>query len=227
LSELFTIRFELDNNELKLLRRIKYGHIGSEELVSLYNEYAGNYRMRFALVQHPSFPVKTALNIIPSLFTIDLIRLVKNRRTNPFIRKRAEIEFVNKYPRYPLGEKITYMRIAPRSLLNYFIREKDKKILKEMLNNPQCTEELILKMINLEDEGKGKFELYDVLSESEWFKRRMVAEAIANDKTAPIKIILKILPYLSIKNLNKIYSSVNTHKTIKKGITEYLNNRVK
>jgi hypothetical protein len=214
------------DKELALLRRIKYGQISSEELLSLSYEYANNYRVKFALLQHPSFPVRSALNIIPTLFTIDLVRLIKNRRTNPFIRKRAEVEFVNKYPRYPLGEKITYMKIAPLSLLNRFIREKDKRILKEMLNNAQCTEELVLKMINLEDEGKGKFEFYDVLSDTEWYKRRQVAEGIANDKSAPIKIILKVLPYLSVSDLNKMFKSVDTHQTIKRGITEYLNSRV-
>lgn len=214
------------DRELEVLRKIKYGRISSDELLHLSHEYANNYRVKFALLQHPSFPIKSALNIIPTLFTIDLVRLVKNRRTNPFISKRAEVEFVNKYPRYPLGEKITYMRIAPLSLLNHFIREKDKKILKEIFKNPQCTEELILKMINLEDEGKGKFELYDVLSETEWYKRRQVAEGIVNDKSAPIKIILKVLPYLSISDLNKLYNSTNIHQTIKRGITEYLNSRV-
>jgi len=214
------------DRELEVLRRIKYGHISSDELLSLSNEYSNSYRIRFALLQHPSFPVKFALNIIPSLFTIDLVKLVKNRRANPFIRKRAEVEFVNKYPRYPLGEKITYMRIAPLSLLNHFINEKDKRILKEIFGNPQCTEELILKMINFEDGGNGKFELYEALSETEWYKRRQVAEGIVNDKSAPIKIILMVLPYLSITDLNELYSSTDIHQTIKRGITEYLNSRI-
>ena len=137
------------------------------------------------------------------------------------------MEFINKYPRYPIGEKIGYMKIAPTSLLNYFIRERDKRLLEIILKNPQCTEELILKMINLEDGGEGKFNFYEVIVETEWIKRRQIAEGIANDKNAPIRVMLKIIPYLSISNLNKLFNSDDIHKTIKNGITEYLNNRIK
>ncbi len=216
----------MDKIELQIVRKIKFGNINAKELLDVYYNNEGNYRIVFFLIQHPSFSEKIALNIIPRLFTIDLLRIIKNRRTNPFIRKRAEIEFVNKYPRYAQGEKITYMKTAPISLLNYFICENDIKILNEILDNPQCTEELILKMINREDGLKGKYNFYEVLVNKEWIKRRQIAEGIANDKKAPIKIMLEILPYLTINNLDKLFNSINTHKIIKNGITEYLNNRI-
>ncbi len=212
----------MDKLELQIIRKIKFGNINSKELLEIYHNYEGNYRVILFLIQHPSFSEKIALNVIPRLFTVDLLRVIKNRRTNPFIRKRAEIEFVNKYPRYPLGEKIGYMKIAPTSLLNHFIRERDKTLLEVMIKNPQCTEELILKMINLEDGGDGKFNFYEVIVDTEWIKRRQIAEGIANDKSAPIRVMLQILPYLSITNLNKLYNSDYIHKTIKNGITEYL-----
>ena len=217
----------MDKKELEIIRKIKFGNINARDLLEIYNDFDSNYRVVFFLIQHPSFSEKIALNIIPRLFTNDLIRLIKNRRTNPFIRKRAEVEFVNKYPRYALGEKIGYMKTAPISLLNYFIREDNKKILNEIFDNPQCTEELILKMINRKDDGKGKYNLYEILLEKEWLKRKRIAEGIANDKAAPIRVILKILPYLSINNLQKLFSSESTHKNIKNGITKYLNSRIK
>lgn len=224
--ELFIIRSKLDKTELELIRRIKYGSINSRELLELYNEYENNYRIVFFLIQHPSFSEKTALNIIPRLYIIDLIRVIKNRRTNPFIRKRAEVEFVNKYPRYPLGEKIGYMKIAPLSLLNYFVSEKDRDVLKVILSNPQCTEELVIKMVNREDGGEGKFSFYEVMVEMEWYKRRQVAEAIAHDINAPIRIMLKIIPYLTRENLKKIYDSDKTHQSIKNGIFNFLKKRI-
>ncbi len=217
----------MDKEEIALIRRIRYGQIDAKELTALYYDHAGNYRIQFNLLQHPSFSERLALNVIPRLYTIDLIRLVKNPRTNPFIRKRAEMEFVNKYPRYPLGEKLGYMRIAPLTLLNHFIAERDKRILEVMLQNPQCTETLLMKMINREDHNDAKAALYEILVESDWLKRRTIAEAVSYDIDAPIRALLLVLPYLSLENLDRLFSSDQTHRAVKNGITEYLNKRVK
>lgn len=136
------------SQELDLLRKIHFGSVTEDELLDIYYQNPDNYRIRLNLAMHPRFPEKFAIDIIARLFSADLLRVIKNRRTRPNIRKRAEQEFTYKYQRFPLGEKISYMKIAPYSLLNYFIEEKDKHILAVILDNTNCTEELVLKFIN-------------------------------------------------------------------------------
>lgn len=211
-------------NELALLKRLHRGTFSEAELIDIFYQNRDRYRVLLSLVQQPRFPEKHALNIISKLFPMDLIRVIKNKRTSPAIRKRAEMEFVNKYNKYPLGEKLSYMKTAPNSLLEYFIEEKDKQVLSTILNNPYCTEELVLKFVNRTSE---RFALYDVLANTEWYKRLQVAYAVSLDSSAPIKMLVLIIPYLNVRQLERLYKDENTHDIVKKNIILYMEQRRK
>ncbi|UCH93616.1 MAG: hypothetical protein JSV88_25555 [Candidatus Aminicenantes bacterium] len=209
-------------NELEILRQLHRKTFSEAELMDIFYQNRDRYRVLLHLVQQPNFPEKNALNIIPKLYPMDLIRVVKNKRTNPGTRKRAEQEFVNKYNKYPPGEKISYMKIAPNSLLHYFIEENDERILEAILNNAFCTEEVVLKFVNRKAK---KFSFYNALCSTEWYKRPQVAFAISHDPQAPIRILVAIIPYLNLKQLEKLYKNEKTHQIVKNNITQYLQKR--
>jgi len=50
----------LDKLELQIIRKIKFGNINSKELLEIYNNYEGNYRIVLFLIQHPAFSEKIA-----------------------------------------------------------------------------------------------------------------------------------------------------------------------
>lgn len=206
------------SEQLNLLRKLHFGVVTEAELMEIFYRYKDDYRMQMNLAMHPRFPEKFAMNIIARLFPMDLVRVIKHKRTNPFIRKKAEFEFRNKYQKFPLGEKLTYMKIAPYSLLKHFIDEKDKRVLEVMLKNTACTEELVLMFVNRD---ALRHEVYEVLISTEWYKRPAVAEAIAHDAQAPIRILIEILPYLSRKTLRRLYEKEDTHKIVKINIVRY------
>lgn len=210
------------DNELEILKKLFHRTLPEPELVDLYFQYRDKYRVLLSLLQQPAFPAKYALNIIPRLYPMDLVKVIKNRRTRASIRQRTEMEFMNKYDRFPLGEKVSYLKISPISLLNYFTEEQDPHLLPVILENPFCTEELILKFINRKTE---RFTFYEALAESEWYKRPQVALGVSFDKTAPIKIMLKVIPFLHLKQLDKLYNDSQTHRIIKENIILYLQER--
>jgi hypothetical protein len=209
-------------NELDLLRRLHRSVLAEEELLELFYANRDRYRVLFHLLQQPKFPDRIALNIIPRLYAMDLVRVIKNKRGNPYIRKRCELEFVNKYPRFPLGEKLAYMKIMPASLLDYFIEEKDTRIIEAMLGNAYCTEELVMKMIN---RSVDRFSFYQVVMETEWYKRPQVAVAIAHDDQATVRMLMTLIPFLNVRELEKLYMSGNTHQNVKKHIIRYMQKR--
>lgn len=206
------------SEELELLRKLHFGAVTEAELLDIHYRYRDDYRMQMNLAMHPRFPEKMAMNIVPRLFAMDLLRVVKNKRTNPFIRKKAEMEFNNRYEKFPLGEKLGYMKFAPQSLLLHHVEEADTRILEVMLNNPNCTEELVLRLIN---RRSPRHTVYEVLVNTEWYKRRTVAEATAHDPEAPIRILIDILPFLSKRTLRKLYESDGAHDIVKKSIIRY------
>ena len=209
-------------SELELLTKLHRKTLPEEELLDIFYQSKDRYRVLLHLIQQPRFPEKLALNIIPKLYPMDLIRVIKNKRTNAAIRKRAELEFVNKYNKYPLGEKLSYIKAAPNSLLNYFIRENDKSILEAILKNAYCTEEVLLKFVNRKTD---KTSFYEALSATEWYKRPQVAFAISHDSQAPIRIMAAIIPYLNLKQLEKLYKNEKTHQIIRENIMQYLQDR--
>lgn len=212
----------MKENELELLRRLYRGVFSEEELIDIYQQNRDKYRVLLHLIQQPRFPERLSLSIIPKLFPMDLIRVVKNKRTNPFVRKRSEQEFATKYPRFPLGEKITYMKVIPTSMIDYFVEEKDSRILEVILKNSYCTADAVLKMIN---RNAQRYSLYNALLATEWYKRPQVAEAIAHDPQAPIRMLNAIIPYLNVRLLEKLYLNENTHDDVKNHIVQYLKRR--
>ncbi len=212
----------MGKDELEVLKELYRKTFNEDELMEIFYQNRDSYRILLHLIQQPKFPEKQALNIIPKLFPPDLLKVIKNKRTSPGTRKRSELEFVYKYPKFPIGEKLSYMKIAPNSLLHYFIEEKDKRVLEVILNNSSCTEEVILKFVNRQS---PKFSFYEALYATEWFKRPQVAFGISHDPQAPIRILVAIIPYLNLRQLEKLYQDDTTHQIIKDNIIQYLRNR--
>ncbi|MEN8152691.1 MAG: hypothetical protein ABFR75_01600 [Acidobacteriota bacterium] len=209
----------MDKEEFELLKKLRTSGLNSTELLDIFYSHRENYRIVLNLIQHPAFPERTALDTISSFFSPDLIRIIKNKRTNPFIRKKCEIEFLQRYNKIPKGEKISYMRTAPLSLLDYFIEEKDEEILKVILSNIYCTEDHVIKLINRKS---SKAFLYRMLLDSEWITLQRVCNAISYDREAPISIWLKIIPFIDKKRLISVANSEKTHEIIKKNIEEFI-----
>ncbi len=212
----------MKQSEVEIIRRLRFGSVLEKELIDIFDQNRDNYRIQFQLVQHPKFPVKVALNIIHHLFSMDIIRVIKNRRTNPFIRKKAEIEFKIRYQRLPLGEKISYLKKSPIQVLENFLEENDEKVLKVIFGNCECTEELVLKFLNRKQQ---KYTLYNALAVTQWPRRPVLAEAISRDSQAPIKILLDIIPFLSMDKLRRLFEKKGTHQIVKENISNQLKKR--
>lgn len=209
----------MEKKELEALRKLQSGGIDAGELTRIHDDFRDNYRVKLSLVQHPRFPVDAGMNIISSIFTPDLMNVIRNKRCNPFIRKKCEMEFFQRYTKIPLGEKISLMKRAPVSLMEYFLNEKDSRLLKVMAENPHCTEDLIIKFVNRETDRSG---IYGILIGSEWLKRRRVSFAMSHDRQLPIRLWMEIIPNLDLKRLTELADKPGLHETIKREIGRIL-----
>ena len=123
-----------------------------------------------------------------------------------------------------LGEKLELMKLAPLSLLEYFTAEKDGRVLLVIFKNPYCTEDLLLKFINRTQE---RIPVYQALDSTHWHRRRPVAFAISRDSQAPIKMMLKIIPFLEISRLREMYLDETVHQIVRDNIIDYMRSRRK
>ena len=207
---------------LDVIKKLQSGAISQEELEETYRQHKNEYRVLLHLAQHPKFPQSLSLGIISKLFAADLVRVIKNVRTNPFIRKKAELEFSQRYKRLALGEKISLLKMAPNSLLLTFIEENQPQLIETILQNGNCSEDVVMRFIN---RGSERFNFYMALDATPWHRNPTVAEAIAHDREAPINILLKIIPYLGLTGLQKLIRDKNTHQAVREQIKTYLERR--
>ncbi|MCP4220584.1 MAG: hypothetical protein GY765_38510, partial [bacterium] len=70
-----------------------------------------------------------------------------------------------------------------------------------------------------------RHDFYEALLITEWYKRPNIAETIANDSEAPIRILTEIIPYLSKRTLQRLYESPDTHRGVRNNIIYYIESR--
>ncbi len=176
------------------------------------------------LIQNPVFPVRFSLNIIQKLFPVNLIEVIKNMRINPFIRKKAEMEFVQRYQKLSLGEKKSLIKIAPVSLLKNLVDEMDKRIILVIFNNPYCTEELVLRFIN---RASDRYPIYEIISDTKWLMYQRVLDAIINDVQAPIMLLISLLDRMNINQLKNMLKREYLHESVRIQVIEKISKKNK
>jgi len=209
-------------DELEIIRHLQFAQISEAELIGIFQENRDSYRVLLHLVQHPRFPAHQALNVIPKLYVSDLLKVIRNGRANPFVRKRSELDFKIRFARLPLGEKVALMKTAPFSLLTLFVDENHKTVLETIFANPNCTEELMLQFINRKEDRQNVYEALDATS---WHTSPALAEAVAHDTEAPIRTVLKIIPYAGLATLQKMVADDTCHPIVRQRILEYVRTR--
>ena len=205
-----------------IIKGLQTGGISQAELEEIYGQHKDEYRVLLHLAQHPKFPQGLAQGIISKLFAVDLVRVIKNVRTNPFIRKKAELEFSQRYKRLALGEKISLLKMAPNSLLLTLSEENQPQLIEAILQSNHCSEDVVLRFVNRRAERSN---FYVALDATQWHQNPAVAEAVAHDLEAPIKILLKIIPFLGLSGLQKLLRDENTHRTVCARIQDFMEKR--
>lgn len=208
--------------DLAVLRRLQSSALGAEELEEIHRRYPNDTRVLLGLVQHPRFPQATALGILSKLFAADLVRVIKNVKANPYVRKKAELEFLQRYRRLALGEKVSLVKSAPNSLLLALTDEDQPPLLQAILQNPNCSEEVVLRFVNRAAD-RGRF--YQAFDDTAWHQSAAVAEAVAHDPEAPVRALLKIIPHLGLAGLQRLFRDAATHPAVRERIRDYLDRR--
>jgi len=207
---------------LNVIKKLQASGSAQEELEEIYRQHINEYRVLFHLAQHPKFPQGLSQGILSKLFAFDLVRVIKNVRANPFVRKKAELEFSQRYKRLALGEKISLLKMAPNVLLLAFSEENQPQLLQAILQNPNCSEDVVLRFVN---RTQDRSNFYQALADTHWTSNPAVAQAIAHDPEAPIRMLVKIIPALGLSGLQKLFCDPSTHQAVRDQIKFYLEKR--
>lgn len=202
-----------------LIRKIRFGNLNAAQLEEIFYAHQDHYGIKLHLAQCPRFPARRSLTIISELLTPDLVRVISNTQANPFIRKSGENEFLMRYPKIPLGEKISLLKRLPESLLRQLVFERDKRCLAAILTNTRCSESVVINFIT---HPRMKREFYEILVDSDWIRRPAVIEALLKDRYTPIRVFQAVIPLLPLSRLEGLLRDGGTHESVKKNVRFFL-----
>ncbi len=192
-----------------------YNLLGRKDLIKFYS-------VQKEMVNHPCCPQDISINILPNLLPIDLLRVAKNMRISPFIRRQAETIFLQKWNKIPLGEKISHARRATPFILKNLKSEQNRMVLKALLENPSLTEEILLEIINSPQVTSNIIlEIFN----SHWRNRYRIKFAVARCPETPVQYVLQILPEL---HKNELLTLLNEqiHPSLRNKILEIIKEEI-
>lgn len=163
-----------------------YNLLGRKDLMKFYS-------IQKEIVNHHCCPQDISLNILPGLLPIDLLRVAKNLRISPFIRRQAETIFLQKWSKIPLGEKISHARRATPFILKNLKSEQNRMVIKALLENPSLTEEIILELLNF---PKISVVAIEEILNSRWKNRYRIKLAIVKCPKTPVQFVLRMVSEL-------------------------------
>ncbi len=197
---------------IDLIKEIDSSNLSAEEIDALLDQYPSDKRLMSALLQKPSFPQHHVLSILARMYPVELLRIAQAPRTAPFVRKRAETAFYERFRQMQKGEQITALKLMSPALLKQYVQVNDMQLLKAILDNPRCTEEVVVEMLHRKGMGST---LYLALMQSRWIMNLNVAEILAFDPQTPIRVLLLVIPVLPLGVIRRICRSPQLHHNVR------------
>lgn len=185
-------------------------------------QYPADKRLLTALLQKAEFPQHQALSVMNRLYSVELLRIAQGPRTTPFVRQKAEMAFNERFRQMQKGEQISILKQMGPNLLRQFSNLTDSQLLAAMLNNPRCTEELVVDMLRKKGPGSG---VYQAVMQSRWINNLSVAEMLVRDPQTPIRALLMVIPILPLGIVRHLYRSPQLHAIVRAAVEKRLKGR--
>lgn len=161
-----------------------------------------SYQVRAELAAHPATPEAQALRLVPGLYWRDLVRLGRDPRVPPLIRRAADRRLENRLEVLTLGERVSIARSAGPGVIARLRHDPHPRVVRALLENPRLTEGLLLPLIG----GDGaRPEILRVIAEDgRWSHRCAVRAALCRNPRTPVMSALRLLPLLSRPELREV-----------------------
>lgn len=165
-------------------------------------ELLTSHEVKKDLAAHPHTPQGRALDLMPTLFWRDLVRIGSDARVRPVVRRAADRVLASRLPGLAVGEKASIARTAGPGLLTRLRRDPSPRVLRALLQNPRLTEGILLPVAS-SDKTPGP--VLEVLAEDRrWGVRYPVRAALAKNPATPTTAALRMLPHLKKHDLRAV-----------------------
>jgi len=194
-----------------LLERGARQVLSAEEVLELYRARGTESRVLLLLLQQPRFPLGEALGALNHLELMDLIRLIRAPRVHPAVREKGMAILETRWERLGKGERKALGRILPFRFLGRLRNEKDPDVVDDILRNPQCTEELLLGILQ---QSLDPWAWLVALGGTDWVLRPTLARWLMAEKRTPVRTAIAALPALGRRELEHLLREGDQHPAV-------------
>lgn len=190
---------ELDVPAVRQVLRNPFVTTKVAEMIIAESRLVGYYEIRRDLAGHPKTPKVNALRMVSTLYWRDLVKLAREIRTPPAIRRAAELQLVSRLPGLGAGEKRSIARQGGPGVIAQLRRDPDPMVIEALLENPRLTEGSLLPLVSSET---TKPEILTVVArDKRWGIRYPVRQAVCKNPRTPAVTTLPLLPMLKKSDL--------------------------
>ena len=161
-----------------------------------------SYAVKRALFFHPRTPRLITLHLLRDIYLMDLIQFALSPSASVELKRNAEQQVIARLPQLPLGQRIALARRGPARIAGALVAEGHAQVLAVALDNPFLTESQVLKALARE---KPPVQVVQAIANhSKWSQIYNVRLALVRNPSAPLVIVLALLPQLTVSDLREL-----------------------
>lgn len=189
----------LDPRQARLVLKNPYVSGRLIMLLAEQRQLASAYEVRREVVLHPLAPRVLVLDWIGGLFWPDLVRVGRDPRLHPTVRRAAELRLIERLVALSLGEKTAIARSGSVGVIASLRHDPSPRVIAALLENPLLTEPLLMPL--LASETASPRALATVAASPRWSSRYGVRLALARNPRTPLAASLHLLAALKKRDL--------------------------
>jgi hypothetical protein len=174
------------------------------------------------ILTKPEVNASLAFQFFPSLFPMDLVKIIKTATTNIFVKQMAMQNLAQKYEQMQTGERRVIMRMIPPEFLR-MVKEKDAIVLSEILKNSRLTETELLTIINRQKPSPRFMKI--LYADKKWSNRERILFSLISSSYFSKDIIMNSLKKMSKKHLIELSKKPFISQDIKKEIRRLISGK--
>jgi len=174
------------------------------------------------VVRHPRCPRHFAWDALPRLGWHDLLKVGRDPRTSPAIRKQSERKLVERIVNLTLGERTALARLAPKGIVGALLTDKQPLCVEALLSNPQFTETAALRLLN---SNRNPECVLALLRHPVWGRRPEVLRAAVRSNKVPLGVALGLLALLSETEIAGVAASAEIDGQLRDAASRLLRQR--
>jgi hypothetical protein len=188
-----------DERKLTLLLSRKDLPVELLQEIGMRKALLKSYAVKKAVLFHPLTPRLIGLRLLKDIYLMDLVQFALSPAVSAELKHYVEEQIVARLPQMPLGQKITMARRGPGRVAGALVSDGNVRVMPVALENPFLTEAQVLKALAREKVPVGVVQA--LANHPKWSQSYNVRLALVRNPSAPISVVLRFLPQLTVSDL--------------------------